>query len=65
MGRSFVIWRRKGAPVSDTVQIIADRTEEDGAQRILRKPFHLRAQGYDRSARYNLVIADESRHTPE
>ncbi|WP_273698069.1 BREX-1 system phosphatase PglZ type A [Selenomonas noxia] len=54
-----------GAPVSDTVRIIADRTEEDGAQRLFRKTLHLRVQGYDRTARYALVIADERGYAPE
>ena len=49
-----------GAPVSDKVRIIADRTDSDATQRSFRKTLHLRAQGYDRSAVYELVIADEA-----
>lgn len=54
-----------GAPVSDTVHIIADRSQRDAAQRVFRKTLHLRAQSYDRTARYCLVIADESGRVPE
>lgn len=49
-----------GKQVSDTCKIIADKTSENGQDRVFRCNFNLRSQKYSNRDSYYLVIADES-----
>ena len=49
-----------GMQISDTVKIIADKTDTNGQERIFRCNFNLKSLKYDNRASYYLVIADES-----
>lgn len=49
-----------GNRISDVVRIIGDRTSEVGQNRIFRCSFNLKAQNYDNSATYYLVMEPES-----
>ena len=49
-----------GMQISDTVKIVADKTNENEQERIFRCSFHLKSMKYDNRAIYYLVIADES-----
>lgn len=49
-----------GNQISDTVKIIADKTSDNGQERIFRCSFNLKSLKYDNKATYYLVIADES-----
>ena len=49
-----------GKHISDTVKIIADKTEENGQDRTFRTRFSLKSGDYSSDALYYLVIADES-----
>lgn len=49
-----------GKQISDTTKIIADKTSENGQERIFRCSFNLKSLKYDNRASYYLVIADES-----
>ena len=49
-----------GSPISDTCKIIADKTSENGQERMFRCSFNLRSQKYSNRKVYYLVIADES-----
>ncbi len=49
-----------GNRISDVVRIIADRTSEVGQDRIFRCSFNLKAQNYDSSATYRLVMEQET-----
>lgn len=46
--------------ISDTAKIIADKTNENGQERVFRCSFNLKSLKYDNRASYFLVIADES-----
>ena len=49
-----------GKQISDTAKIIADKTNENGQERVFRCSFNLKSLKYDNRASYFLVIADES-----
>lgn len=49
-----------GKQISDTVKIIADKTGDNGQDRIFRCGFNLKSLKYDNTASYYLVIADET-----
>lgn len=49
-----------GKQISDTAKIIADKTNENGQERVFRCSFNLKSMKYDNRASYFLVIADES-----
>lgn len=49
-----------GMQISDTVKIVADKTNANGQERIFRCSFNLKSMKYDNRAIYYLVIADES-----
>lgn len=49
-----------GRQISDTAKIIADKTNENGQERVFRCSFNLKSLKYDNRASYFLVIADES-----
>ena len=49
-----------GKQISDTAKIIADKTNENGQERVFRCSFNLKSLKYDNRASYLLVIADES-----
>ena len=49
-----------GQVISDTQKIIADKTSENGQERVFRCSFNLRSQKYSALESYYLVIADES-----
>lgn len=48
-----------GKQISDVQKIIADRTSENGQERIFRCSFHLKSLKYDNKELYYLVIANE------
>ena len=49
-----------GKQISDTAKIIADKTNENGQERVFRCSFNLKSLKYDNRASYFLVIADKS-----
>ena len=49
-----------GKQISDTAKIIADKTNENGQERVFRCSFNLKSLKYDNRASYFLVIVDES-----
>lgn len=49
-----------GKQISDTVKIIADKTSDNGQERVFRCNFNLKSLKYDNTATYYLVIADET-----
>lgn len=49
-----------GVRISDTCKVIADKTSENGQERIFRCSFNLRSQRYNNRDSYYLIIADES-----
>lgn len=49
-----------GKKISDIVKIIADKTSNDGQERIFRCGFNLKSQNYDNREIYYLIIADET-----
>ncbi len=49
-----------GKKISDMVKIIADKTSDDGQERIFRCGFNLKSQNYDNKEIYYLIIADET-----
>lgn len=49
-----------GKQISDAVKVIADKTSENGQDRIFRCGFNLKSLKYDNTASYFLVIADET-----
>lgn len=49
-----------GKQISDTVKIIADKTSDNGQERIFHCNFNLKSLKYDNKASYYLVITDES-----
>lgn len=48
-----------GKKISDEQRIIADKTNENGAERTFRCQFNLKSMKYSNTATYYLVIADE------
>ena len=48
-----------GKQISDVQKIIADKTNDNGAERIFRCQFNLKSLKYSNTATYYLVIADE------
>ena len=49
-----------GAPVSDLVKLIADKTSDNEQERIYRCSFNLKSRKYSAADDYYLVIADEN-----
>ncbi|WP_197273081.1 BREX-1 system phosphatase PglZ type A [Lagierella massiliensis] len=49
-----------GKKISDIVKIIADKTSDDGQERVFRCGFNLKSQNYDNREIYYLIIADET-----
>lgn len=49
-----------GKQISDTARIIADKTSDNGQERIFRCSFNLKSLKYSNQDSYYLVIADES-----
>ena len=49
-----------GVRISVTCKVIADKTSENGQERIFRCSFNLRSQRYNNRDSYYLIIADES-----
>ncbi|GFI24021.1 hypothetical protein IMSAGC011_02811 [Lachnospiraceae bacterium] len=49
-----------GKQISDIQKIIADKTSENGQERIFRCSFHLKSLKYDNKEIYYLVIAKEN-----
>ena len=49
-----------GKKISDIVKIIADKTSDDGQERVFRCSFNLKSQNYDNREIYYLIIADET-----
>lgn len=47
-----------GKPVSDVAKIIADKTSDNGQERVFRCRFNLKSLNYDNKDIYYLVIAD-------
>ena len=49
-----------GKQISDIAKIIADKTSDNGQERIFRRNFNLKSLKYDNRASYYLVIEDET-----